>query len=412
MRLSICFFGLIAAAAAALFAAPASAATVVMDFSPFTNLGFGVGVTQTLTQNGVRMQCLSGSYEITFLHELNLKDYTGHDAPRIVQFDMTSGLPFDFITLSQQDAFGTATITSNLGGSITFNLGDTLNFTCPQWKGVSWVRVTTSQQFGEWKFNSFTFDTVAHPATFACCNPATGACTVSANSCTAGLTPASCASTCTATACPIPNDACANATRIGNGTFNFSTVGATTDGPSESNVGFGFGDLLVNQDVWFLYTATCTGTVSVDLCGANYDSRVAIYSGACPTAPNTAIAGNDDAPTNCGAGSLHSYVTFPSTAGNQYVIRVGGFTTNSGAVVMIVGCGSQGACCHGATCTSVAGAAACTAGGTYLGNGVSCSPPVRGGSVNACCKADFNNSGVTNVQDIFDFLSAWFAGCP
>ena len=28
------------------------------------------------------------------------------------------------------------------------------------------------------------------------------------------------------------------------------------------------------------------------------------------------------------------------------------------------------------------------------------------------CRADFNGSGVLNVQDIFDFVSAWFAGCP
>ena len=25
--------------------------------------------------------------------------------------------------------------------------------------------------------------------------------------------------------------------------------------------------------------------------------------------------------------------------------------------------------------------------------------------------ADFNNSGAVTVQDIFDFLAAWFAGC-
>ncbi len=28
------------------------------------------------------------------------------------------------------------------------------------------------------------------------------------------------------------------------------------------------------------------------------------------------------------------------------------------------------------------------------------------------CKADFNESGSLEVQDIFDFLGAWFAGCP
>jgi hypothetical protein len=29
-----------------------------------------------------------------------------------------------------------------------------------------------------------------------------------------------------------------------------------------------------------------------------------------------------------------------------------------------------------------------------------------------CCKADFNQSGQVSVQDIFDFLAAWFAGSP
>jgi len=33
-------------------------------------------------------------------------------------------------------------------------------------------------------------------------------------------------------------------------------------------------------------------------------------------------------------------------------------------------------------------------------------------SVNAGCAADFNRSGSVSVQDIFDFLAAYFAGCP
>lgn len=32
--------------------------------------------------------------------------------------------------------------------------------------------------------------------------------------------------------------------------------------------------------------------------------------------------------------------------------------------------------------------------------------------VGPACPADFNHSGAANVSDIFDFLSAWFAGCP
>lgn len=33
-------------------------------------------------------------------------------------------------------------------------------------------------------------------------------------------------------------------------------------------------------------------------------------------------------------------------------------------------------------------------------------------SVDAGCAADFNHSGGIEVQDIFDFLASWFAGCP
>ena len=71
-----------------------------------------------------------------------------------------------------------------------------------------------------------------------------------------------------------------------------------------------------------------------------------------------------------------------------------------------------GACCHGATCTQTAGPAPCGTAGTFLGAGVACGPIGRGGPLNACCPADFNHSGVLGVQDIFDFLAAWFAGCP
>jgi hypothetical protein len=70
---------------------------------------------------------------------------------------------------------------------------------------------------------------------------------------------------------------------------------------------------------------------------------------------------------------------------------------------------AAGACCLGAACTT-ATPANCT--GVFLGLGVACAPPVRNGVASACCPADFNNSGAASVQDIFDFLAAYFAGCP
>ena len=35
-----------------------------------------------------------------------------------------------------------------------------------------------------------------------------------------------------------------------------------------------------------------------------------------------------------------------------------------------------------------------------------------GNNTMPCCKADFNQAGGVTVQDIFDFLSAYFAAAP
>jgi hypothetical protein len=74
-------------------------------------------------------------------------------------------------------------------------------------------------------------------------------------------------------------------------------------------------------------------------------------------------------------------------------------------------CGSpaEGACCDDqGTCTAVR-EVACE--GDFLGVGRPCMP-------NPCppppptCPADFNESGEVSVQDIFDFLAAYFSGDP
>jgi len=71
---------------------------------------------------------------------------------------------------------------------------------------------------------------------------------------------------------------------------------------------------------------------------------------------------------------------------------------------------TTGACCVGSSC-GVAAAASCTGPNTrYAGNGSACNTP--GNGTTPCCKADFNQSGQTTVQDIFDFLAAYFAGDP
>ncbi len=70
------------------------------------------------------------------------------------------------------------------------------------------------------------------------------------------------------------------------------------------------------------------------------------------------------------------------------------------------------ACCNPTSgfCAMVDPSACTGLGSTAGATNSTCSP-------NSCvphpvCRADFNNSAGLEVQDIFDFLNAWFAGCP
>jgi sugar lactone lactonase YvrE len=65
---------------------------------------------------------------------------------------------------------------------------------------------------------------------------------------------------------------------------------------------------------------------------------------------------------------------------------------------------TTGACCAGTHCT-VGTQAAC--GGAYQGDSTACGAP---GNPTTCCPANFNQINGLSVQDIFDFLNAWFAG--
>ncbi len=124
------------------------------------------------------------------------------------------------------------------------------------------------------------------------------------------------------------NDHCSNPSPIGNVTNqSFSTQGADHDG--------GPAAYCYGNNIWYLYTATCTGTAKVSTCGTIWDSMVAVYDGSgCPTASNR-IAHNDDDP-NCGWASTAS---FPVVCGNQYLIEVGHYDFNVyGSGVITITC--------------------------------------------------------------------------
>lgn len=132
--------------------------------------------------------------------------------------------------------------------------------------------------------------------------------------------------------CETAFDSCLEAGVLTTGVTPFTTIGAATDGPDEPSGCFKNGDTQIGSDVWFLYTAECNGEVSVGLCDADFDTKVMVYAGAaCPTSGN-AIACDDDA---CG---VQSEVTFMASAGNQYLVRLGGYQAQQGTGTLVVSC--------------------------------------------------------------------------
>ena len=269
-----------------------------------------------------------------------------------------------------------------------------------------------------------------------------GACCLPNGSCD-DLTPLQCyqqdgvwhAGDCITFSCPPLNDACVDAMIVTDGLHNFVTLGATTDGPAELCSS-------IDNDIWFSYTATCDGTLTVDLCTADYDSAVAVYGCPCPVAA-PALACNDNA---C---ATASYVTVPVTNGNCYLIRVGGSAGASGTGQMVLACTPTGfgACCHsdlscdypvalvdcmvggdvysdGQPCslfTCAAQGACCLpdsscqimtqlacagASGTYQGDATVCTPNPCPPTVPECCPGDIDNNCAVEEPDIPGFVDS------
>jgi hypothetical protein len=135
---------------------------------------------------------------------------------------------------------------------------------------------------------------------------------------------------------PLDNDACADAIPVTDGLNPFSTVGATTDGLAHSSCQLGG---ITGNDVWFTYTASATGELVISTCedlgaSADYDSDIVLYSAAgapCPPTDSFLVECNDDDLINpCGdsAGGFKSTVRTNVIAGEQFLIRVGGFNLN------------------------------------------------------------------------------------
>ncbi|NVM22225.1 MAG: hypothetical protein HWN68_10655, partial [Desulfobacterales bacterium] len=110
------------------------------------------------------------------------------------------------------------------------------------------------------------------------------------------------------------NDDCGDAIHLSGNVrdHQFDTTSATFDG---------HGHCAIAPNIWYVYTATQSGGLTVSLCGSSYDTTLAVYNGSdCPPKLEDMIRCNDDFDF-CGK---QSQVTFFASAGREYLIEIGG----------------------------------------------------------------------------------------
>ena len=184
------------------------------------------------------------------------------------------------------------------------------------------------------------------------------------------------------------NDLCENALAIGDGVTNFTNAGASTDGPDEPDACSFFGDSNIQNDVWFAYTATCTGDLTLDLCDSDYAAKIGVYGATCPAGPGEILACNAAA---CGT---RAQLTLPVTQGQTYLLRVGGHNGATGDGVLDISCEPGASCTGDLNSDNVVDV-------SDLLTLLSSWGPCPG------CDADLNDDDVVDVSDLLSLLSAW-----
>jgi hypothetical protein len=199
------------------------------------------------------------------------------------------------------------------------------------------------------------------------------------------------------------NDLCTDATEIGDVTnLPFDTTGARFGGR---------GLCMVSPNVWYCYTAPCTGDVTVSLAGSSYDTMLAVYN-KCECFPTQAdmIACNDDF-----GGTYQSQVTFAAIAGQQYLIEVGGYGSQTGSGLLTISCegvveppSSKDDCVNARPIGEVTDMPFDTTNAAFDGQGVCMVSPNIWFCYTASCTGD---ATVSLLGSTYDTMLAVYDGC-
>lgn len=126
------------------------------------------------------------------------------------------------------------------------------------------------------------------------------------------------------------NDQCAGATPLVAGTpVNLNTVAATAlNDPTpacQTDVGAG---------VWYTYTPTTTGPVTISTCGSSFDTVISVYTGLCGALQPLVNGCNDDNGPSCDG--EQASITFNGVAGTVYRILIAGYSGATGTLTVTV----------------------------------------------------------------------------
>lgn len=132
-----------------------------------------------------------------------------------------------------------------------------------------------------------------------------------------------------------PNDECADASSITEGTTSVATLGATSSGIDSALACSQSGGPTVDADLWYLFEAPCTGTVDVSFCGADFDSRLDIYdaTAGCPTSGDSPYTCADDT-----CGDDPEITGMLAITGQQFLIRIGSRDGSTGSGDLVIDC--------------------------------------------------------------------------
>lgn len=129
-----------------------------------------------------------------------------------------------------------------------------------------------------------------------------------------------------------PNETCATATPIGEGSWDVSTAGATTELPAADDACVDTAGGEFRRDIWFRFDAPRSGTVRVQTCGTcTYAARLAAYSGTCGEL--TLV----ECDTDGGACPFKDpRVHFATRAGETHFLRLGSRLNETGEATLTV----------------------------------------------------------------------------